>query len=383
MPFRARSKDDDGLYRCARRCYAIAGNVLEFLPRTRESQRILVNLLSGKLAASGEEFPIGVQFLADTVKCRDQHLLANWQGSFENLAWLMVHEALSNFFGRFVLANWDSEPYVVHHVPENAGANLDKLIKRQSYFIAYPQITFDAMCATSGLLGFASQLWRFEQECRPERLYFSGYMNLPNTLESLDRDGPCQGVSVVRSPVDTISWAVRHVWQLVEHGSPEWTAAYPSLVPQRLTEIRKAATGSTDPAVHAAMREAADVILQAPLFRQNYDELLCKCFYNGQINDLSALIGFFNEHQSIVPCVDETHDAELIRWQLRLDGEIPPTDTDTFLHSDLAAAFGGDDAFRASVAPRILRSAEIYGALCMLRTRAEPALPAAKSQPAV
>jgi len=52
MPFRAKTKDDDSLYRCARFCYGIVGDVLEFLPHTRESQRILVNLLSGRLAAS-------------------------------------------------------------------------------------------------------------------------------------------------------------------------------------------------------------------------------------------------------------------------------------------------------------------------------------------
>ena len=378
MPFRAKSKDDDSLYRCARRCHAIAGDVLEFLPRTRESQRILVSLLSGKLAASGEEFPISVGFLADTVKCRDQHLLANWQCSFENLAWLMVHEALSNFFGRFVLTNWDCEPYIVHDVPGDTGVYLDELIERRSYFIAHPQITFDAMCVTSGLLGFASQLWRFEQQCRPERLYLSGYLNLPNMLESLDGNGRFQGVSVVRSPLETISWAVRHVWMAVERGDPAWAASYPSLTWQQLAEIREAATGSADPTALAAMREAADLILQGPRFRENYDELFCKCYYNGKINDLSTLIGFFDEYRNIVPCVDAARDAELIRWQLRLDGEIAAEKAETFGHRDLAAAFGGDDAFRTAIAPRILRSAEIYGALCMLRARSEAAMPVAQ-----
>jgi hypothetical protein len=378
MPFRAKSKDDDSLYRCARRCYAIAGNVLEFLPRTRESQRILVNLLSGRLAASGEEFPIGVEFLADTVKCRDQHLLANWQCSFENLAWLMVHEALSNFFGTFVLANWDCEPYVVHYVPADAGLNLDKLIERESYFVAHPQITFDAMCATSGLLGFASQLWRFEHHCRPERLYLSGYPNLPTTLENLDGNGTYQGVSIVRSPAEAISWAIRHVWMSIERDDPAWAAAYPSLASQRLAEIHEAARGSTELVALAAMRETADAILQAPRFRESYDELLCKCYYSAKINDLSAVIGFFDRHRSIVPCVDAARDAELIRRQLQLDGEIAAEKTNTFGHGDLAAAFGGEDAFRTAIAPRILRSAEIYGALCMLRARSEPPMTAAQ-----
>jgi hypothetical protein len=378
MSFRAKSKDDDSLYRCARRCSTIAGNVLEFLPRTRESQRILVNLLSGKLAASGEEFPISVEFLADTVKCRDQHLLANWQCSFENLAWLMVHEALSNFFGRFVLANWDCEPYIVHYVPADAGLNLDELIERQSYFAAHPQVTFDAMCATSGLLGFASQLWRFEQQCRPERLYLSGYANLPNTVEGLEGNGTYQGVSIVWSPVEAISRAIRHVWMSIERDDPAWAAACPSLASQRLAEIREASTGSPEPVALAAMREAADVILQAPRFRESYDELLCKCYFNGTINDLSAVIGFFDRHHSIVPCTDAARDAELIRRQLRLDGEIAAARTDTFGHGDLATAFGGEEAFRAAIAPRILRSAEIYGALCMLRARSEPAMTTVK-----
>jgi len=372
MPFRARSRDDDSLYRCAKLCHEIAGDVIEFLPHTRESQRILVDLLNGKLASTGEDFPIRAQYIAETIKCPDEYLIANWQGSSENLAWLMVHEALSNFFTRFVLDNWPVEPYLIHHVPKSAGTSLHELIHEQSYFIGYPQTTFSTMCTTSGLLGFASQLAEFERKSRQDRIYLGGHFNLPDMLDSLGKHNRCQGISLVRSPIESISSAVRFVWTGIEQKDTVWTAAYPSFAPQQLTSIREAATRSDDPAALATMRDIANVILQGALFQENYDELLCQYYYNGKVDDPIALTRLFEEYRNIVPCIDMARDEELIRWQLRIDGKIPRANVSLLSHRDLVRAFGGDQAFRAVIAPRILRSSEIYGVLCAQRVRSAP-----------
>jgi hypothetical protein len=373
MPFRARSRDDDSVYRCAKLCHDIAGEVLEFLPHTRESQRILVDLLTGRLAASGEDFPINVRYIAETIKCPDEYLIANWRGSYENLAWLMVHEALSHFFARFVLDNWPVEPYLIHHVPKSAGTSLYELIHAQSYFVAYPQTTFSAMCVTSGLVGFPAQLAEFERHStRQDRIYLGGHFNLPSMLDSLGKHGNCQGISLVRSPIESISSAIRYVWTLIEQKDAAWAAAYPSFAPQQLTSIREAATRSDDSAALAAMRETASAILQGALFQENYDELLCQYYYNGKVDDPTTLTGLLEEYRNIVPCIDMARDEELIRWQLRIDGKIPRVNVSLLSHRDLARAFGGDQAFRAAIAPRILRSSEIYGVLCAQHVRSAP-----------
>src|ERR1700735_1483979 len=162
MHFQAKSKDDEELYRCAKFCYQSAEPLLASLPRTREAQAILVNFLRTQIVESGQGFSIGVDFLIERMGCTDANLVGKWSDAPADFAWLMVHPQFSNYFARFVIDNWNPQLYVIHHVPKSAGTSLYELINDQSYFIAYPQINFDAMCKTNGLLGFAHQLARFE-----------------------------------------------------------------------------------------------------------------------------------------------------------------------------------------------------------------------------
>ena len=118
------------------------------------------------------------------------------------------------------------------------------------------------------------------------------------------------------------------------------------------------------------MREAADTILQAPIFNENYKELLCKYYYNEKICDPVALTSLFGEYRNIIPCIDMVHDEELIREQLRIEGEAPRGDVSLLSYRNLIRAFGGEGPFRTAIAAKIIRSAEIYGALCALRNRA-------------
>src|SRR6202042_846870 len=99
---------------------------------------------------------------------------------------------------------------------------------------------------------------------------------------------------------EAISSAIRYVWTSIEQQDGAWTPSYPSLVPQKLTEIREAATRSLDPSAIAAMREVVESIMRASLFQENYDELLCKYYYNEKISDPVALTGLFEEYSNIV-----------------------------------------------------------------------------------
>src|SRR5271170_2196857 len=103
MTFRPRTAEDDKLYQCAKFCYEISRPLLEFLPKTRESQATVAKFLSEKLARSTKDFSISADFLVRRVGCTDAHLIGKWRAAPSDLAWLMVHEQLSNYFSKFVI----------------------------------------------------------------------------------------------------------------------------------------------------------------------------------------------------------------------------------------------------------------------------------------
>jgi hypothetical protein len=379
MRFRAQTPEYEALYRCTRYCYHIARPVLGFLPRTRESQKILVNLLHNSLADAGEEFSLSKQFLIETLKFGDQDLLNRWTNSYLDLAWLMVHENLSNSFAGFILENWQVSPYIIHHVPKSAGTSLCQLVYSQGYSIFYPQTNFAMMCQSNGLFGFGEQLIEFERT-RQDRLYLSGHFNLPEMLASLGNHGRCPGVSLVRSPVESISSAIRYVWTMVEQHHPVLVEIYSPLVPRQLTEIREAAQ-SGDPTTLAAMREMVDAILQTTSFQENYDELLCQHYYNDQIDDIYSLANLFANYQDIIPILNPADDMELIRRQLRIEGELPRANASLFSHAQLVRACGGEPAFRTMVAAKVFHSSEIYGALAVMRSLRLGSQPPAEDEP--
>src|SRR5271168_2823123 len=98
MPFNAKTKEDSELYRCAKFCYEIVHPLLEILPKTRESQATLVEFLQTRIAESEDSFLISKEFLVNRVGLGDVDLIDNWNDTPTDLAWLMVHEQLSNHF---------------------------------------------------------------------------------------------------------------------------------------------------------------------------------------------------------------------------------------------------------------------------------------------
>lgn len=368
MPFNAKTKEDDELYRCAKFCHEIVHPLLEVLPRTRESQATLVEFLQKRITESECNFSISKKFLINRVGFSDHDLIDNWNGTPTDLAWLMVHEQLSNYFCRFIIDNWNIEVYLIHNVPKTAGTSVCDAVYRQSWFVAYPQTTFGFMTQTTGLLGFALQLAEFE-ESRPDRLYIGGHYNLPDMLARLGIANRCRGISLTRSPTVTMSSAVRYVWTRVEAGDPNWTEAYPSLDSAKLSSLRDAIITSDDSAVLAAMRSTIEVIMEASQFQENYADLLSKYYYNDEIQDIFSLCRLFDDNRGLTPCIDAARDEDLICRQLGIDGPLPRLNASLFSHRQLARAFGGDDAFGAFIAPASLRSAEIYGALCVLHAR--------------
>jgi len=368
MPFRPKTKDDQELYKCARFCHRIAQTLLEFLPKTRASQATLVMFLREQIAKSGEIFSIGRDFLTQRIGCTDSNLVDGWTATPEELAWLMVHEQLSNYFGRFVIDNWNPEVYLIHHVPKSGGTSVCEVVHQQSCFVAYPHTRFDVMTQSTGLLGFGLQLEEFEQVSRQDRIYVGGHFNLPETLAKFGRDVQCRGISLTRSPVDSVSSAIRYVWTMVEQGNADWTRAYSSLDPEQLRVVRTATTVSQDPDSLTAMRNIAGTIMQAAEFQESYFDLLSKYYYNDNVKDTFALQRLFSDHPELMPCVDATRDEDLICWQLRIDGPIPRLNASLFSPQHLARAFGGSDAFHAVIAPTSPRSSEIFGALCVIQT---------------
>jgi hypothetical protein len=362
MPFRAKTEDDDKLYRCAKFCYEAAKPMLASLPMDRASQRKIVDFLREKIGGANNDFSIDVEFLRRKVGCTDSNLVGRWTASPNDLAWFMVHEQLSDYFPRFVIDNWNPEIYLIHHVPKSAGTSVCEAVHMQSCFVAYPQTGFRLM---KSLLGFGRQLAEFEKQSRTDRIYIGGHFNLPKVLTKLGRDIRCRGISLARAPIASMSSAIRYVWTNVEQGDAYWTNACSSLDPAMLTMVREAAVVGNSAGLKA-MREISETLLKNGAFQENYFDLFGKYYYDDQVNDLYALRQLFLDNPELVPCTDAARDAELICAQLKIDGALPHLNESLFSHSHLARAFGGDDAFMAAVAPASLQSAEIYGSLCML-----------------
>jgi hypothetical protein len=367
MPFRAKTAEDEALYRCVKFCSRIARPLLEFLPKTREGQATLANYLGEKIAKSGEDFSISVGFLTGRMGCTDAQLTGNWTAAPSDWAWLMVHEQLSNYFCQFVIDNWQTEIFLIHHVPKSGGTSVCAAVYQQSYFVAYPHTSFEAMTGAAGLLGFARQLEEFEGSMRQDRIYIGGHYNLPDMLSRLGDGVQCGGVSLARAPTRSTSSAIRYIWTMVEKEDTHWTDVYPKLEREWLSTVRQGVNRSDDPKFLTEMRKIVEVILQTDEFRENYFDLFSAYYYNNKVNDVFALQKLFCSYPNVTPCVDVARDEDLICWQLHVDGPVPQVNASLFSHEDLARSFGGDNAFHAVIAAPLLRSAEIYGALCMMR----------------
>jgi len=367
MTFRPRTKEEHDLYKCAKFCNEASQSLLEFLPKNRDSQATLANFLEEKINKSGENFFISADFLIRQIRCTDSNLVKQWTGAPANLAWLMVHEQLSNYFCKFVADNWDVELYLIHHVPKSGGTSVCEAVHQQSCFVAYPHTNFNMMIQSTGLLGFGIQLAEFERKSHSDRIYAGGHFNLPDMLGRLGTGVRCRGISLTRSPADSTSSAIRYVWTMVEQDDPQWTHTYPSFDPARLSAVRRDATLSGDPVSLSAMRDIAHTIVQAPEFQENYVDLLSKYYYNHDVKNVFALQSLFSNYPELAPSVDAARDENLICWQLRIDGPVPHLNASLFSHRQLVRAFGNDDTFHAAIAPASPQSSEIYGALCVMR----------------
>jgi hypothetical protein len=283
MPFTAKTPQHAQLYNCARFCYNTVKYDLNDLPKTRESQLILVKRLMAVLKATGVPFTLDKSFVQGVIGIRDASLTEDWNNDLAHLAWLMVHAELSNYFTGFVLENWGVDAYVVHHVPKSAGTSVYELLNRESYFVTFPQRSFHEMCSISGIIGFAQQLHEFEELTTQTRIYVGGHFNLPDMLGRFPDLWRSRGISLARHPAAALSSALRYVWTMVEGGDQAWSAACPSLDAEELKIVREAAANFADATALLAMKKIACVILRCREFRENYEDLLGQYYYNRNV----------------------------------------------------------------------------------------------------
>lgn len=361
------AKDLQQLYELAVYCRGVAAPHLTALAPTRESQRKLVSLLKGAIVSSGRDFGISKEFLSRVVMLRDKNLLGSWCASPEQLAWLMVHEGLSAFFGQYAIQRWDPEVFLMHHVPESPGAGISELLSQHGYFVAYPQTTFEVMCESYGLLGFSAQLEMFENVYRMDRIYIGGHYNLPDTVRTLGIFGRCQGVTLCSSPVTIVSSAVRSIWTRIENGDVSATGLYglDGIQGGELTRLREAL--STTGRVQHRMTELLLTIMTSAQFRAEFDEIYVPYFYNHDIYSVDSLAEYMAECATLFPATDSVRDMRHTLACLKVDGLVPEASAPVLSERDLFQAMGGAKTFVAMIEPRMLESMRIYDSFVRLR----------------
>lgn len=345
----------------------VAAPLLETLPSTREGQQKLADLLEASITAAGIDFKISKEFLVREVMLKDKDLYGSWGASPRQLAWLMVHEEMSNYFVQYAINHWNPETFLVHHIPKSAGSSVNQLLDQQRFFVAFPQTTFETMCASNGLLGFANQVEMFGHVYRTDRIYIGGHYNLPDQIRKLKLFGRCQGVTLCRPPVTIMSSAVRSLWTRIEHGEAGLAQLYgiggidgAELKRQRQTLN---STGRAEPRV----TDLLIAIMDSSAFRAEFDEIYVKYFYNHEIGTIADLSDYLADCGTIFPWLDPRGDLTLALKNLKVDGFLPRTNTSILSEKNLFDAIGGSETFAAMVKPRMLESSRIYDTLVSLR----------------
>jgi len=297
---------------------------------------------------------------------RDEHLTNSWTASPQQVAWLMVHEDLSNYFVRYALQRWNPEPFLVHHVPKAAGTSVNALLDKQGWFVAFPQKKFEHMCHSNGLLGFASQICKFEGFYRHARIYIGGHYNLPNTVRELEVFGRCHGVTLCRPPIEIISSAARYIWTKLEDADALIATTYglSSLDRSELKLLREQME-STGEAV-SKMTEILVAIMESPQFRSEYDEILVKYFYNHEVRTPEDVCLYLKEC-AIFASLNPRLDTKKVVETLKIEGPLPRANSSILSEEHFLAAIGGAKGLASLGYHRIAESERIYRSLSEMR----------------
>jgi SAM-dependent methyltransferase len=361
--------DLDRLYNIAKYSLLMTNDIRASLPHTLEAQHHLVNLLSKRLRSSSLDLRIEKDFVCEILRI-DREFCSRWEtANPDHVAWLMVHEELSDFFPLFAIAYFKPDVYIVHHVPKCGGQSVNKALADSSCFVSFPQPDFDKMLIEYGLLGFASQLFQFERE--PTKLYVGGHFNLLEMITRLGIRGLCNGVTLTRPPLALLSSAVRFVWMMIEQKDRMVTSSYPDLQPDRLRQARVGLwSGGGAPSWSAAdeIAEIARAIVTTPQFQSEYHEIYKKYFYGKGVNSPAALAQFLASCGQIFPVVNLEQDRERLFQQLKVPvAALPRENVSVLTHADLALALGGETAVHQLLGPHVVESSAIYDVLCRHR----------------
>ena len=346
------------LYSLALYSYGVATEFIANNPTTRETQERVSELLIPAIEA--RNFVITREFLEKEVSIRDMDLIASWEGSPSNLAWLMLHEEMSDFFARFALYHWEPEPIFVHHVPKAAGTSVNNLLSAQSLFVAFPQTSFEVMAETHGVMGFPAQVTLFNDALRHDRIYIGGHFNLPDTVRRLRVFGNCQGVSLCRSPLEIMSSALRYIWTRIEDGDQSLAESY-GIGDLPGHELRTmAAAMTTSPRVERRVVEVFTDIMTSEHFKSEYDDIYVKYFYNHEIDNRELLREYLDDCGSIFVSLSTEQDEPAVLSALGVPGPVPRANVASFPERKLFQAFGGEERFSQLMSPRVGESLRIW-----------------------
>jgi hypothetical protein len=346
------------LYALATFCFGVASEMLAAAPPTRQTQKALVELLTQALET--HSFQISREFLVKEVMLRDRSLVGSWSASPEQLAWLMVHEEMSDFFVAFALHYWEAEPFFVHHVPKAAGTSVNALLREQGWFVAFPQDSFEAMVGSNGALGFASQLAFFEKRSQGSRIYIGGHYNLPTMVRRLKLFGRCRGVTLCRPPGGIISSAIRYVWTRIERGDEGFAGLY-GLQGMSGVELSLLRTNMNSGAsIRERLKNLITIIMDSRQFSAEYDEIYMKYFYNHEIDTPELLSDYLSECGNLYRSSDLAHSEAATLAALEVSGSLPRVNVSSFSEQQLFDVMGGEDQFATIVKSRMVESERIY-----------------------
>jgi hypothetical protein len=352
-------------------CYRLAEPLLDILPRDREAQKKIVDVLTAALQHT--DFTISKDLLIEEVALSDSALLDAWVSSSRQMAWLMVHPQMSDYFARFAMHWWKPEVFLVHHIPKTAGTSTYELLEKQGYFVFYPQRSFEEMVELRGLMGFARQLMRFEGKFKQDRIYVGGHFVLPDVIRDLSLFGLCQGVTLCRPPMEVLSSAIRYVWTKAEGGDVRMAARYGlEGIAEGELKLSREGLGKETTASHR-IADILTAITQSAAFHSDFDEVYAKYFYNQDIRDPDRLFTYLVECGEIFPSLDPKSDAKRTLAALKIVGELPRSNISILSDSDLVRAMGGRRSFKAFADERMSESVKIYDVIVKLRKRLDQA----------
>jgi hypothetical protein len=373
------STDLSSIARLATLSLHVARPTLGALPLTRDGQKQLAGLLEP--AISAHDYRITRDFLAAEVRLRDSSLLSDWSGTPAQLAWLMVHEELSNYFERYAIQRWEPEVLLLHHIPKTAGTSVYKFLEQSGYFVAFPQRSFQEMAKTYGLLGFSGQLAQYQSKNSQNRIYLGGHYNLPDKVDRLGIFGSCRGVILCRQPTDILGSAMRYIWTKAEGGDDEIAGRYDigGLDGAELTAIRaNAECGKSD---NNRLSHLLMTIVESDAFRLDFDEVYVKYLYNGTVNTPNLLFRYLMGCGNLFPSLNARLDEQVALKALNVKGSLPRSNVSVLSHGILVQAFGGSDSFEALARARMRESIRIYEVLENLRSRFHPSTPPSPATP--